>query len=224
MPVRRKYKRRTYRRKKRSAGFTPRQRSTIKQIVKGHGEPKHFLYNTTTAVTSSWYHYDISQITQGDTIVSRDGDRAEPSSVDVRVNLLRDPTTTAQSIDQVRLLLLVWHPDSAVEEPSAAAKLFEDTTQTRVGISPIIVDKNNRSKFTLLYDKTHSLFRREDSLDSGKWYKQIRIFKKLTRPLLYNAGATTGKNHIYLVALGSQSSAAEDSTLQYESVVRFRDV
>lgn len=207
---------------KRKSAFTAKQKRAIKEIAESSSEPRHYLVQSTSLATNTLSAVNLSAMTQGDSVLDRDGDRAELTSIRITGRLLRESTATSGTWDSVRVVLIQWHPDSNVDVP-AAADLFEDTTQSTISLSPIIIDKSLRSKFTLLADKTFVLQDRANSYDSGRFERRFVIRKKLSRPILFNAGATTGRNHIYMVVLGEQTSATEDCTMSYFSALRFRD-
>lgn len=222
MPFKKVYRRRPKRFRKRRA-FTPKQKTLIKKIAEKRGELKHYHVTGSAVSTNSAIIVNLSGASQGDAITNRDGDRMEPSSILLRGTLLRDSATTAGSWDSVRLVLIQWHQDSAVSTPTAS-DIFEDTTQSTIHLTPLIADKSKRSMFTLLADRQWQLQDRANSYDSMKYQRQFWIKSKLRRKIFFNAGATSARNHVYLFVIGTQTSSTEDTTLTYQSLLRFRDI
>lgn len=176
-------------------------------------------YAAGVPATSSAIDVDLSAVP----IADREGDKIEPTSINISGRAIRDAGVTAGSWDHVRIILVQWFPDTA-DDDCTFADILEGYTQAGSMLQVYVRDKTKRSKFTVLYDKLMTLAERTTGTGMSNFDKGFHVQRKLKKPILFNPGATTGKNHIFLLAVGIQTASAEDSTLPYMATLRYRDM
>lgn len=220
------HRRKTKRKRRHRKPLTTDQTKAVKAIVKGVFEPKHYNIHNLTAGTSTNtpFTVDLSAIPQGDAYSQRDGDRCALSSLYLQYYIVRDSGVTTLTTDDVRVIVVRWKPDSAVDEPTVSDLLENSTSAGYYRHSPIVFDKARRGKFTLLYDAVHATISPRTDSQRG-WVVSRRITIPLKgKRIKFNAGATTGRGKIYMWVGGTQTSGTEDSFIQYFAQTRYRDM
>lgn len=216
------FRKKRYVRRKRKP-FSKKQVKTIKKISERRSELKMHNVSGSTATTGG-FEVNLSAVSQGDTILTREGDRIEPTSLKLNYRIIRDAGVAADTVDAVRVLIIQWHPDTLVDAPQLSDVLQDASTVTQQRVSPITGEVAKRARFTLLYDRIHDfIYDRSHGKDSVAMRNLWFNLTKKARVLYNTGGATTGKNHIYLLVAGQQVVATEDSTFTYYSQLRFRD-
>lgn len=156
--------------------------------------------------------YDLTQlITQGDTVAQREGDRINLRDIEWRGQL-----SLADSHNYLRFALIQVHYDSQGHTPVASD--FLETVSN--GLAPVSIWKwENRSEYTVLWDKTYLLDSTTTPVAqfSGKVGPQ-----KLSKPVLYNPGLSTGIGHVYLLTI-SDSAAVSHPTFDYDMRIKYKD-
>lgn len=203
----------------RAKGLTNAQREAVKRLMTADKESFHINNVSSQDVTSTVAFIQLTAIAQGDSYNERVGDAASLKSLKSNIILVRDDNATADTYDNVRLITFIWHPDTANETPNSALDIIEQTTYPY--LSALIKDKALRSKFTLLDDRWVTLAPREGG-DPKASYAKIKIRKKLKKNIYFNPGVTTGRNHVYHMVIGENSSGANNSQMFYDSMVTFK--
>lgn len=205
--------------RKKKSKLTPAAKEEISKLVdkkiKNSNEENHRAYaiaaecNTTVAIT------DLSAlISQGDGYNERIGDELRMRSFEIRGRVA--PKSTGAG-DTVRIMLVQWK----LPTTPASVDLFEDLATNGPTNSPYIVDELARSNFKVLMDKTflvpaYAQINNRRDLYFSRTIKGSRISK-----VLFDAGATTGKNHIYIVYVGTQATGTTASNMYVNMVQNY---
>ena len=112
------YRRRPVRRYKRKAPVYRKKalRTTIKRVLKSQIEHKYWYYNSQQSVRTLT-SVPILNPSQGDAYNARTGDSITPSSITGSISVQRQAGATAGTLTNVRVLIIRWRPDTAVETP-----------------------------------------------------------------------------------------------------------
>ncbi len=186
----------------------------VRQIVKSEMSNKleHKYYRATdsgTGVDFGGACYDITPVPQGDTDVTRDGDKINADSLDISYNWTLGDTTNI-----CRIIIFQWHPNST----PTVANILNTVGATNAVCSSYNVD--NEQQYKILHDKTYYL--------SSVAYPQRGVSDKVwiksgfERNMQFVAGGTTGTNHFYKLVI-SDSGAAPNPLLNSDSRLRFTD-
>lgn len=218
MPKKIFYRRRRQTKKK---PLTRGQRAVVREMIKGVPERK-FDHVTGNTGTYSPFVIDLSAISQGDTVNTREGDVVTPISFNMKYRVIRDSGVTAATPDTVRCIIAQWHPDTALSGSPAITDILEDGSAAGFLESPYKLNRNKRSMYTIVYDRTHrNLFERALGRDacSHGWVRAA-----VHRKIRFNAAATTGSNKLYMFVISQSTSATEDCAFVYDAVLRFTDM
>lgn len=217
MPIRR----RTYRRRAapaRGRKLNPRQKKQVKRIVGAQQELK-YLDTVTNAysISTSGAIFQLCSIPQGDTDISRDGDRVYLKKMYVRGTVRVNDETNI-----VRLIFFQWKPNTAA---TIAQILLNGPSGSPDVQSNYAHDQ--RQMYKILYDKTWVLAGPGTTPETPVTPTTTRHFqcilsRGLIRQLQFTAGTTTGTNQIYYLAL-SDSSIGAHPTLSMSTKVMFTD-
>lgn len=202
----------------------------IKRAVREANPLKHNdEYSTGSEITTTATITNLTDgITQSDTATSRTGDQVSLKWGRFSASAVRKANTGATyDFDALRIILVKWFPDSANETPTEANILFNSAADDMN--APTELDVAESSKFRVLYDSRVLLGNRQSSNPVNAnlpIVKDLRIKyygSKQLGKIHFNTGAVTGKGHIYLVAIGSQTTGVNASTLRYHFSVKYDD-
>lgn len=208
MPYRR---RRTRFRRKASMGIRKRRYKRfvrrVKHIANTAGEKKYFAVSSggPQTVDDSGVITSISNIQQGDTDVSRDGDQAYIRSLEVHWE-----ANAADVFNVLRFMVVQWYPATT---PTVSDILL--TTGTDGFMSPYNHDQ--RFQFRVLYDKRVTV---DTDRPSIAFRTRLRRFGR--RRIQYLGGTTDGQNKLYVLKI-SDSSAASHPLIQNFTKLNFSD-
>lgn len=207
--------------KKRSTKKDSRIKTMVRQIarqeVQSRAEKKYHLASESaisvpygTPTLSS-----LSDVAQGDTDISRDGDSLYARSVRVRGEWAVDGTIPTAAT--IRLIIFRWFPDSSTDAPAVTSILSSAyTSSARVVSAPYHHDM--RSKYRILYDKNMIVIPSTAvecrTFDTG----YIRLGFKIN----YLASGTHGSNKLYILITSSVNSDAPDGN--YVAKMTFNDM
>lgn len=187
-------------------------RSYVRKAIKASKpSDKYNVSSTGTTISTTFVATGLTGISQGDGLRQRVGDLVKPTFM--RFKYYLNNTTT--NIQLSRIVILQWRPDSAVETPTASA-IFQNQTDTQ---SDFVYDKQARAKFRVLSDTWHGT--KPVAVNAVVPTRELRISLKSAGTIKYADTATTGKNHIYLVTLGSQATGI---AFAYYSTVGFKEL
>lgn len=186
-------------------------KQAVKQIADRLDKQKmerkfHDVSSTAVGVNYSWSYTKLSDVSQGDTDVTRDGDAIMPTSLEFNYQLICGDTTNIFRILIVRCKL-----------GDTTSDYFAVNNSTLAPLSPFVHD--TRSDFEVLYDSTHNL----DSVSHNSITKRVMLKLAPSKQIQFTGGTTTyGKNGLYLL-LCSDSSAVAHPTISYYSRLNFLD-
>lgn len=185
-------------------------RSYVRKAIKASKpSDKYNVSSTGTTISTTFVATGLTGISQGDGLRQRVGDLVKPTFM--RFKYYLNNTTT--NIQLSRIVILQWRPDSAVETPTAST-IFQNQTDTQ---SDFVYDKQARAKFRVLSDTWHGT--KPVAVNAVVPTRELKISLKSAGTIKYADTATTGKNHIYLVTLGSQATGI---AFAYYSTVGFK--
>lgn len=182
-----------------------------KRVVNRMAEKKWYTSHTAVDISQTGNIDWLSQIPQGDTDLTRDGDQCRLTSLSFKGNLIAAST---DGTNTVRIIIFKWNDNNIVSAPD----LDDILTATGTGEVPLGMyqQDNVRSKrFNILYDKLYSL-------DDFHPQTIINTKIKMRSPINFNGGGTTGRGHIYLLYV-SNSNATPHPTLNYAFKFVFTD-
>lgn len=169
-------------------------RSIAKQVLLGQQEKKYFDTDVQVSPSSTYILQDLSNIPQGDTDVSRDGDKIMIKSLHLRGLIAVGDTTNF-----VRIIVYQWHPSDVTLSPTANLVLSDLT-------SPLNTPYNhdNGKMYSIFYDRLIALG--SNSQQTVAIEKIWRFGNKLDRRLKwvnqsidYVAGTTGGSDKLFLL-------------------------
>ena len=220
------------RRSVRGPRLSKRQKFEVLKVVHRERELKFFgtvLNNsasTTTATVSS-----ISDVTQGDTDTTRDGDRLTwCGHLEFRYSWILG---TVDPKAFVRVLIFQWHPNTT---PTASSVLLTGASGSIDVYSQYSHD--NRQMFCILYDKVTNLTGNAattinyTSISEQYGVQHIRLkpvasfrSSSFQSNVQFSTGTTTGTNKIYLLHISSTNNAggAGDPHISYTTKLVYRD-
>lgn len=192
------------------AGLTKRQKKQVERIIKSKQELKYHNVSDQVTVNDTGTVFNISQIAQGDTDQTRDGDALLATSIHCKFQVGR-----ADNTNMMRVILFRWlAEDTSTIDPPTMTKIL----QTTGSVQPMAqLNHDFRSKFQVLYDRIVTV----DQVANDQYFWQIN--KKLAKvPMRFSAGTTNGKNKIWMLAV-SDSSTVTDPSFLYDIRINYTD-
>lgn len=213
MPYKPKHRRR---KSKKTTGSLAR---VITRQIKTHERKRleHKYWQTSmepTGISNSGTIYDLSDMPQGTTDISRVGDRVHVTSLSLRLNVILADTTNL-----VRVLVFQWRQNSVSISP-AFNKLLYSKDGASYDYKGFYRHDSLGVNFIPLYDRVLNL------TNSGA-NQQINLVKRINlrfanRKISYDAGAVEGSNKFYL-ALVSDSGVVSHPAVTYEAYLSYTD-
>lgn len=209
--------RKTYKRKRRPARLPKRQYAAIQKLISKNfnkrAEKKHFLtYNTGYSVDYAGTIQSLSDITQGDTDVTRDGDSLYLRSIRVKGGVVVSDSTNA-----VRIIIFQWHADSTDDTATVNDILSATAVGTVVGpFASYYHDK--RRLYTVMYDRVFNATTNESQLLFDTGYLRPKV-----RKISFVNASTQAVHKLFILAI-SDSAAAGHPTVKYWNRVTFNDM
>jgi hypothetical protein len=187
------------------------QKNQIMQMVVGQAERKFFDVASANAISFSGSVFPLSDIPQGDSDQTRDGDQIMPKSLEIGFQAF-----CADSSNTVRVVVFRWKPFFSFHNPLASDILQSTGTSTGY-LSPLNHDK--RKQFDLLYDHTvQMVLTMSNSVVS--WSRKIKLSAIKCQ---WNTGQTTDVSNGFYVMAISDSAAIAHPQLQFYSRVNYTD-
>lgn len=211
--------------KRRSGKVPEATKKYVKQQTSRKIETKYVVETATShEITDDITLQDLTDsISQGDGVGNRDGDQVELQRISGRMLFTRDSGAAAGSVQTIRCLFFQWHPDNNTESPSNINEIVQVSSSAALAVnSGYPINKSTRH-FTPLLDRTIHL-----AAPTNDPYRSVKsmgfaIPKHKLRKLQYNAAATTGKNHVYVVFWSDKASGAENGVCTYVANVFYKD-
>lgn len=205
-------------------------RSSLRRISRHDGE-KHFhdTYNITAVDTTPIVTYiSLADIPQGDTDLTRTGDKVQYASMQLRFVINRAVLTIGTNTIQplVRLVLFQWMGDDNIDLPNTSDAVFQDvSTNARALVTMYNHDYGH--KYKILRDKTYTLQQQVATATavagvsdavinpqiSDKWMIMPREYKE--RRVRYAAAGTTGTGKIYLALISDSPNGSGSNVSMY---------
>lgn len=149
-----------------------------------------------SAIASTGEITDLSAIPQGDTAITRDGDSLKPLGFQMRYKLTGDVNATFDTV--VRWILFRMKHENAVVP--TVADILEGSTETSM------FNFTERSRFTVLADKTHTLHVNDSTILPIMMGK---TGNKLTGHMTFVTGTVNHENGgLYLLRISNQTAVA----------------
>lgn len=188
-------------------------KKVIKQVANQSGEKKYFTVYSggPQTVDSIGVVTSISNIGQGDTDVTRDGDQVYLRSIELTWNAI-----VADTYNFLRLIIFQWMPAST---PTVSDILIPATGNPEQNYQ-MPYNHDGRFNFRILYDRTLQVS--QDTYQSRQVTKKY-ILKGFRHRIQYQAGTTDGNNKIYLLKI-SDSTAASHPTMMNVTKINFGDM
>lgn len=179
---------------------------TLKKIA----EKKKFDFSQASAsIDYSGAIYSITDVAQGDTDVTRDGDQLTPLRLEVRGAFV-----VGDAVNANRIVIVRWLPLDSSMAP-AVASVLEVTGSALAPYSPYQHDNLRAGYFEVLYDT----FFVEDTYSPIKqFYIDLNIPQN--KKMAFNAASTNGSGKLFLIAI-SDSAAATHPNIQFISRLWF---
>jgi len=213
-------RRRTFRRKRYAKGrrLNPRMKKQVKMILSKQVETKYHLYSLSAgSATTSAALASMTAIPQGDTDITRDGDRLYLKKVYIRGFIAVGDITNV-----VRMVVFQWKPattptasDVFLTGPSGSIDVFSHYSH------------DTRQQFKILHDRTFTMIGNGGAPEepytpvSTRKFSMI-ISRKFNRQQQFIAGGTTGTNQLYVVYL-SDSFASPNPAVTITAKTMFTD-
>lgn len=194
---------------KRSKSGGAATKAFVKRQIKKNQELKFFdLTGGADNVDYTGLTYDLVAIAQGDTDITRDGDKIMPTSMQIRMSF-----NIGDATNVMRLVVFRWKGYDSVDAPTTA-KIFQFTGSIIGPRSPFLHDQ--RSRFEVLLDELINL-------DAGHTMHTLNTsFALAKKQIEYNAGTTVGMNKLYMCVI-SDSGAATHPTVTFGIRTYFTD-
>lgn len=203
-----KSRRKRFMRKGKRYGVKSMVRKVVNKALSKNMEHKYFDYQfASPSVDDQGITYYISDVPQGDTDTTRDGDKLMPTSLDLNLAVYAGDTTNV-----VRFMIVRWHSNVST---LAAGNVFQYLNSAYAPHTPLHHD--GRSQFEVLLDKTIVL--NTVSRPIVKIVKRLILAKKTIK---YSAGSTTGSDKILALAV-SDSAATSHPAIAGYSRLNFTD-
>lgn len=211
-------------RKRHSIKVTPGQvRGMVKRVLSKRETPHHNDAIFIDDFISTGTLTNLTSISQGDDVVTRQGDRIEITRFYGNVNCMRNPDATAVAYDPCRFIIFQWHPDNS-EDPPSEAKLLESPSYWMT--SPTCLDKELNKKFTVIVDRKMYLGALLPSLGATD-NKPVRIhfdWRPKGKNAIMDFSPNTpaiGTNLLYCYARGANANGTDDSDFEFYGTTMF---
>jgi hypothetical protein len=194
--------------------------------LRGPSDPWKY-FDTVTGLdttTSSGKVTNLSAIPQGASISNRVGDEIYLESIEFAMNI-QFIVTAAGSASALRLILFQYYLDTSLASASASTVL-QYTAQPYALASPFNMTNLRQENFGIIWEQLFPLAGNVNTANGvgnyGPTSTFIRKVFPIKRRLRYDAAATTGNGHLYLLAVTDSSTAGP--TYSWVSRVNYSDV
>lgn len=199
----------TLKRKRENEGYATK--GYVKRIASGTQESK---YKEVSAAYQEIPYdapivLDVSAISQGDTINTREGDFIQPTGLKAGIRVQNDYNDDSM----YRLVLFQWHMD---DTPVGTDVLPIDGAA--FSGYDMLSDYNfdGRRKFTVLWDSKTKLLgttSADHNIPTTRVHT-VRVKRKM-RKIQFDGAATTGRNKLYLLAFSNRTTAMNAVYIDY---------
>ncbi len=188
-------------------------KAQVKQMIKSAlsetQELKIHIVQSTASVDYGGTIIDLSSIAQGDSDITRDGDRILVKEVD-----FRSFVSPGDATNLMRIILFQWVPDSATTTP-LVTNVVQTTGSSTAPVSYRSID------FVKAVKIFHDEIVKVDTYHLIELGKHV-IHKRGYDPQIQFTGATSRTNGIYMMVI-SDSAAANHPSIGYYCTLRYTD-
>lgn len=182
-------------------------RKVATQTLLRYSEIKYHNTQYTGGIDNNGIIYDLSAVGQGDTDITRDGDRMMPTSLDVAFMVNGEANSGIS-----RLIIFRWF-NNDTPTPSLILNTVGSSYST---VSPYYHDY--KDKFNILLDR--SFIVSNNGKEIAQFKKRLVLAK--TKQIQFVAGSTAGTNKIFALVIGDGILAGTPDTYLY-SQMKYRD-
>ncbi len=215
MPIRINRRRRTFRKRRRMPLVQRRRPMTtgrVKKIIGAELKFKTTNFRDSPFTLAAPIVTQLSNPTQGDSNIERDGNRIMPVNLHGHLTVVGDTTMPTNTTD-IRLAIFRWNEDFS-SNPPAAEDIVEDPTELG---GPYNID--NRGMFKIMWSRYFTVV---NNADNSAFRRTLRFYVKLSGPKVLFDGTDLKKYHYFLLAL-SNSAEIGEPTITFNNTFRFTD-
>lgn len=202
--------------KKRTAKLTQGMRKAVGKVVNAklrkNTELKYFDVATSGATNVDWtgLFHNLCIPAQGDTDVTRDGDKLNMKKLRLRCSIVQ-----GDSYNNIRIIIFRWKQNNISVTPSASYLISPYQGTAMSPVAPYNWDTKDNTQ--ILYDRVYTV-------DTSYPQRMVKINLNLSKlpKVAFDSGTTGGNNHLYMFIV-SDSSAATHPTYNLLSRVSFTD-
>jgi len=203
---------------KRKFAFANPINKKIQKAILSRFEGKYRAFRATVATDIRWdvpLLFALSDVPQGNTDITRIGDKLTPTSLEVNY-LLQVSQGATTNVGSIRVTVFRWHPYYDTETP-ALGNIFSATGDVAAYQSPI--NHDDRNQFNILYDKIINLN------SKAKPQRQISFKMSLAnKPCSYRAGSTTAVSEgIYTFFTSDNATAGLTQLVSADCRLNYKD-
>lgn len=192
-----------------SRGQVKQMNSIASKAISRRAEKKYYLHsNGSSSISDTGYIWPLSDVPQGDTDQTRNGDSLYLRTVRILGDVRAGDTTNA-----CRVIVFQWLDDST----PTVASVLQTTSGVTAVFSPYLHDQ--RKKFRIMYDK---MFVVAANGNDAKVF-DTKYLRPPIKKVAFTAATTTGSNKIFLLLI-SDSTAVTHPALTHYSKVTYDDM
>lgn len=194
-------------------------KKAARSVIRQQLEVKYFDDDlTVSGISSAGSLFDLTGTTQGDTDLTRTGDKVAIKSLQ-----LRGAVSVGDATNVIRLVLFQFMADSGAAQPTPSNVLQASYISTT--LAPFAPFAKDFAGYTIipLWDKTFALSAVDHDIFTFEVMLTAKDFKKKAKPYIqYQGGGQNGVGNLYLFAI-SDSGAISHPGLAYVTRFRFLD-
>lgn len=187
-----------------------RVKTIVKKELRNNSEWKHFTNAYTNTISTAGSVTSVSEVPQGDTDTTRDGDMIQVSSMNYRYSV-----QSADSENLIRIIFFQWHTSLAVPGVTNVLNI-------PVGYEELAMYETDQAghEFKILYDQTHALNAQySGAVDQRVFIGKVQIPRKKVQ---YRGGGLNGSNKVYALII-SDSVAISHPTIKLVTKLNYMD-
>lgn len=185
-------------------------RRVAKQVIRSQSERKYIATSLDTAISFNASLLTVAMPTLGTGNSNRIGQTITPTVIQLKgVFSYSDP------YNLIRMMVVQWHPDNQVDVP--LAQDFFNAVGNLHAPDSNTPDPSIRNRYTVLSDRRYVVS------SAGPVAREFNFSVYPKKKILFNTGLTTGKNHIYVVAV-SDSGVAPHAGWRLNLRMSYQDI
>lgn len=195
---------RTYRKYKKYATV-----GQVNRIIRANQELKYYDGAwVQSSLGSTPLLQQLSAIPQGNTDISRNGDRLKLYKIHFRGDAL---CFSADAYNRIRVVVFQWFPATL---PTAGSILLPGLNAVNIDFASHYAH-DTRQQYRVMYDRVHKLIGNASTANTPNTAASVKQFvfslRIPRRQLQYVAGTTTGSNQIYIMAFSDSAGIPNPS-------------